>query len=392
MILFKIAPIKKNRVVFMSYNGKYTDSPLYLSELMAYTNPEFEQVWIVNEREKKNLPAHIKSFKKGSLCEYFVLGSANIIIDNVYCEKKYTRYAKDKMGGLMIRLHKFLMTKNKQFAYTTFHGLPLKKMGRDRVGSDVIDLICPNTTFLLDNDHSCKVFNRLTFGNISIYKIGSPRIEKLLIAASPKIQELKVKLHIPNKKKVLVYAPTFRNNSLSSSNGDVYRSGIQQLEEFNIDKLLDAFSQSLGDSWVLVLRFHRAVSQKVDWTKIESRHGDIVINGNISDDMNDYLTVCDALITDYSSCMFECSAIYKPCFLYVNDYENYLNSERGLYFDIEELPFPRATNFADLQKAIRDFSRGDYNEKIKAFHDRIGLVIDRNASLNIINYIAAHNK
>ena len=57
-------------------------------------------------------------------------------------------------------------------------------------------------------------------------------------------------------------------------------------------------------------------------------------------DVNNYefLNAADVLVTDYSSVFFDYSLTGKPVILFMYDYDKYMK-ERGVYFDIKELPF-----------------------------------------------------
>ena len=79
---------------------------------------------------------------------------------------------------------------------------------------------------------------------------------------------------------------------------------------------------------------------------------------------------CDLLITDYSSYMFDMAVAGKKCVLYVPDLKEYMRSERGLYFDITALPFPRAEDMRELCACVTDFE--DYERRCRAFLKEIG--------------------
>ncbi len=81
-----------------------------------------------------------------------------------------------------------------------------------------------------------------------------------------------------------------------------------------------------------------------------------VINGNLHDDMAEYLAVADALITDYSGSVFDFALTGKPGFLYTPDKDHYINDERGVYLELEQLPYDSAIDdekYADLEKRAR---------------------------------------
>ena len=68
--------------------------------------------------------------------------------------------------------------------------------------------------------------------------------------------------------------------------------------------------------------------------------------------MQELLAAADMLITDYSSCIWDYSFLYRPCFLYTPDLREYL-AKTGFYVDIHEWPFPICENMEDLEKQMK---------------------------------------
>ena len=67
--------------------------------------------------------------------------------------------------------------------------------------------------------------------------------------------------------------------------------------------------------------------------------------------------------------------------------DNYVNQERGIYFDIEELPFTLSKNQNELFSNVLCFDNNDYRRKIDCFFDSIGNVEDGHASERIVDLI-----
>ena len=99
-ILIKIIPIKKNRIVFISFGGHYSDSPKYICEEIHKLKPTAELVWLVDEKYKECVPTFAKAVKYNSFKSWYYYGSANIIIDNVYGEKEAILSGKDLISKL----------------------------------------------------------------------------------------------------------------------------------------------------------------------------------------------------------------------------------------------------------------------------------------------------
>ena len=60
-----------------------------------------------------------------------------------------------------------------------------------------------------------------------------------------------------------------------------------------------------------------------------------------------------ALITDYSSVFFDFSLTKKPIILFIYDYKEY-TADRGMYLDVQDLPFRKITSAKELGRCLRD--------------------------------------
>ena len=102
-------------------------------------------------------------------------------------------------------------------------------------------------------------------------------------------------------------------------------------------------------------------------------------------DIYDLLKISDALITDYSSLIFEFSVVDpKPVFSYAKDRDSY---DRGFYFDIDKLPYLFARTNKELIEGISTFDQIEYEKHLKLFYKEIDLVADGNASDRVVRYI-----
>ena len=84
--------------------------------------------------------------------------------------------------------------------------------------------------------------------------------------------------------------------------------------------------------------------------------------------------------------MFDFILTKRPCFLYTPDASEYQN-ERGYYMSFDELPFPRGNTNDELIEAIRNFDNDDYQQKISAFKEKIGLYDKGNAGKAVVDWI-----
>ena len=162
---------------------------------------------------------------------------------------------------------------------------------------------------------------------------------------------------------MVLYAPTFRSNKPSDFLGMDFKR----------------LKTSLGKKWIVGARLHPNVLESV------------VPEGAVSmsrySDMQELIVAADILITDFSSCMFDMAIAGKPCVLYAPDLEEYLEKERGLYFDIEKLPFPIAKDMDELCKILSTFDKKDYQNKLNRFMSEVGSFEDGYAAERVCEYI-----
>ena len=147
LLLYKIAPIKKHRFVFTSLNGHYSDHPKYICNALHNEDTSIEMIWLTDEKYRSQLPSWVKWYDIHSLAAEWIRGSAKALVDNVYCEKAYTVFASEKHASFKSKIYCFLRDKRNQNAYTTFHGIGMKRIGRDQIGNDVIDFVFCFPTF-----------------------------------------------------------------------------------------------------------------------------------------------------------------------------------------------------------------------------------------------------
>ncbi len=154
---------------------------------------------------------------------------------------------------------------------------------------------------------------------------------------------------IPPGKRVILYAPTFRGDSVGQARAD-------GLPDWRV--LRDA----LADDHVLLVRLHPFVREGL----VIDRELDGFLT-DVSDhpEINDLLHVADVLVTDYSSVIFEYALLGKPMVFFAPDLAAY-ERERGFYLDYRaDLPGPVVETTPDLAAALRE-STPDL-ERVQAF-------------------------
>jgi len=367
-IIFKIIPIKKNKIIMWSYTFKeYSCNPKYLTEYIISKNDNFDIVWVFNK--KMQLPddfsEEIRIIRFFSLRYLYEISTAKIIITNARINK-----------------NNFIFKRAKQYYIQTWHGtIPFKKVEKDALDnlseyykksilkdSKKCDLITSGCK------SSSDVYRNSFYYNGEILECGTPRIDFLFRENSHINKKVRDYYNIDKDKKILLYAPTFRNG--------------HALNIYDIDYkiLLKVLKSTYNTDWVILFRLHpnmKEESNKLD----EFSNGINYINASLYNDIQDLLIASDILITDFSSCMFDFLYLKKPCFLYASDYDDYINNNRGLYLDIKELPFDFAQNNNELVKNITNFKYNTYSDNSNAFLEKIGNFENGTACESIFNHI-----
>jgi len=292
---------------------------------------------------KDSLPQNVRFAQYNSLKYLWELATAAAWVDN-----------SRKNPGIRKR--------DKQFYVQTWHGTAALK----RIEKDAEDNLDEFYVAAAKNDSKlanvilsgCRFFTELCkkafWFDGEILECGSPRSDALFNVSEDKKLEVKKRLNVPENKKIVLYAPTFRAD--------------ENLECYNIDFLaaLDALFEKTGDEWVFCIRLHPNISEKADFIK----YSDKIINATNYPDLYELIPVCDLVISDYSSVMFDAGIINKDVILFVNDIDSYA-AERNFYFDVRKLPFPVAENNQELLDVIKNFDNDKYLKELDYFNTEV---------------------
>lgn len=363
---FNIMPLKKNKIVFSNFHGNgFGDNCKYIALRLLRQNQNLDLVWLVKPgTDKSGFPEGIRVVEMTDFRHVYELSTAKVWVDN-----------SRKMIGVKKR--------PRQFYLQCWHsGMSLKKIEGDmiqvsdpgymyfaRKDSSVTDLV-------LANSRQMEEIYRRAFGyTCEIRKTGTPRNDILADCAKHKF-DLYHKYSLPEDKKIVAYAPTFRNR------------GNCAAYNINLRELLRAVQARFGGEWICVQSLHPKVIDQYE--NLNTAENVINIKGYF--DMQELLAVADILVTDYSSTIFDFMITKKPMFLYATDWKHYENIERGMYFTREEMPCSVAENDKELHKNIIDFNHREYERRVKSFLTRWEVLEDGRASSRACEIIMEHLK
>ncbi|MBM0066069.1 CDP-glycerol glycerophosphotransferase family protein [Alkalicoccobacillus gibsonii] len=340
MLFLSFLPAQKKVVMFESFSGKqYSCNPKAIYEYMVEHNKNYDLLWSVNKQNKALFDeAGIPYVERFSLKWFVKMSRAGFWVTNS-------------------RMPSWILKPAHTTYIQTWHGTPLKRLVADMEevhmpGTDRESYIkgfheeAKNWDFLLSpNKYSTDIFKRAFQYQGEVVEVGYPRNDDLIKRNNNKdINDLKQKYNLPKDKKVILYAPTWRDH-------EYYKPGKYK---FKLQLDLNVMKQELGDEYVIILRMHSFVSESFDL----KAHSDFVFDFSSGVDITDLYLMSDVLITDYSSVFFDFALLKRPIIFYTYDIELYRGKIRGFYFNLEkEAPGPIAMN---TQQVILEIKKGDY--------------------------------
>lgn len=355
-------PIKKNKIIAWSDSFKnFGCNPKYIClYLLKHYPGKFDIVWVFDQNRDIPLdfPKEIRYVRYFSKEYLYEISTAKFIICNSRTGTAHFFKKRDEQKYIQTWHSSIRLKKIEKDAEQS---LPKKYIENAINDSKKIDIIVSGCDF------STNIFKNSFWYNGQILKSGTPRSDVLLNSEDnrKKVYDF---YNISYDKKLVLYAPTFRNNKKA----DLYGFDFKELST-----VLDE------NEYAFAYRLHPNITENLNVS-------DNIISMSKYPDMQELLSACDILFTDYSSCMFDMAIAKKKCFLYVPDLEEYISKERGLYFDINNLPFSLSKKMDDLCENIKIFNEESYISEIESFMKEIGSYEDGNAAKRISEYIISN--
>jgi len=367
--------------MFESFMGRgYSDSPkaLYQAMLADPRFSDFKFIWAFKYPEDFE---HHPEMERTQLVLYGAPG--------YYAAHARARYW---VTNSVIPAHVY--PRENQVYIQTWHGTPFKRLGADiaeessanakytaneitlrytREGQRLTYLLSPSgfttekfaSAFALSpNEVAAKIIEE-----------GYPRNDDLFHYTPERISEIKQELGIPADKKVILYAPTWRDNQ--------HVSGLGYTLSLPVD--FDKLQHELADEYVILFRAHYFVANEFDF----DRYAGFIKNVSNVSDINDLYIVSDLLVTDYSSVFFDYATLRRPILFYMYDLEEYVRDIRGFYFDLDELPGPVVKTEEEFVSAVRgtDAPSQELRERYDHFITRFAHRDDGHASHRVLERV-----
>ena len=236
--------------------------------------------------------------------------------------------------------------------------------------SAMCDLFLSNSVFLTE------VYRRAFWYQGEVLECGFPRNDMLFVPDREAENKVRGALGLAEGKRLALYAPTFRRD--------------QGLSVYDLDyrRLTEALGKRFGGEWLVLAKLHPNIAAKAGELNLDRRW---VVNASGYADIQDLYLACGALVTDYSSVMFDYMNTGKPCFLYVNDVESY-RGDRNFYFDLDSLPFVRSEDNDELERAVLEYEEERQRERTAAFCREWGIKEDGSAARRAADWLEGKSK
>ncbi|MFC8224756.1 CDP-glycerol glycerophosphotransferase family protein [Streptomyces sp. NPDC057287] len=347
-------PVRRGSVVFESHMGTcYGDSPRAVHEEVRARGLPLRCVWSYAD-SPAGFPADARLVRRWSWRYLWALARAEYWVDN---------------QGFPLHLGKPSGTTYLQ----TWHGSAYKRMGFDETRvrlqntpqrERLQQAVHRFDHFLVRSGHDERTLARAyRLPESTLLRTGYPRNDALLAARARDEAEgrlprpaLAAELGLPDHRKVVLYAPTFRGGP-----------GKRRRQRLLLDAA--AFAERFGDTYTLLVRAHY-----LEAASLPACPPGTVVDVSRHHDVSELLALADVLVTDYSSIMFDYALLDRPIVLFAPDLDAYA-AERGSYFDLrEKAPGPVAATEEELFSALARLkaSDTDFQERRAAFAEEFG--------------------
>ncbi|WP_042365544.1 bifunctional glycosyltransferase/CDP-glycerol:glycerophosphate glycerophosphotransferase [Streptacidiphilus neutrinimicus] len=342
------------QVLYDVFEGRsYSCSPRAVhEEMLRRGDGNVAHLWAVLD-QRMPTPPGARSVVIGSAEWYEALARSRWVVGNTHLPTELER----REGQVVVQ---------------TWHGTPLKKIGFDFENDWFTDTDYLRRlefearqwqVLLSPNRFSTPILRNAFRYEGEILESGYPRNDVLLAPDRElRADAVRRQLGLPPGKRVILYAPTWREHRLRLSHGG---------HHLDLQLDLDTMRRALGADHVLLVRPHAHVVDQVPGA------GDgFVWDVGSYPDIQDLYLVSDVLVTDYSSAMFDFAVTGRPMLFFTYDLELYRDTLRGFYIDFEATaPGPLLPTCDDVIAALRDLApavepyRGAYEVFRKTYCD-----------------------
>ncbi|MCL2859473.1 MAG: CDP-glycerol glycerophosphotransferase family protein [Oscillospiraceae bacterium] len=350
---------------YVKYYEKYSvDEKVILLESQHGENINGNIYYILKELSKnyKGYKLFVVISKK-SLSSTKKLIEKDIALDNItfvkFRSRKYFKIlSQAKYLFNDTSFEKRFIKKPNQIYLNTWHGTPLKTLGRSvknewyalgniQKNFIVADYLLYPSEFMMG--HMIEDYMLENICKAKVLLTGYPR--NTVFFDEAKREQIRKKFGLEGKE-VLAYMPTWRG----TTNQVEEEQQTMQLNSFLIE-----IDKKLKDNQVLYVNLHPFVGDKINYNQFNK-----IRIFSKEYETYEFLSVADCLITDYSSVFFDFAVTKRKIILFTYDEEEYLR-DRGMYLSLDDLPFHKVNTVDALMNDINMQYKIDYTEFIEKF-------------------------
>lgn len=372
---YKMVKVDPKLVIFIAFHGRgYSDNPRAIYEAMRQ-DPRFEGyrfIWFIKKHKQKQITIPGAEVKEYFSFSYFYYMS------------------KAKYWIINCKMPDYIAKKEEQVYLQTWHGTPLKRLAHDIEAAEDMtfyrsavsfaqmtqsyDIDVARYNYMISPNRFCtEVFqSAFRIQRERLIETGYPRNDFICNTTKEEMERMKEKYQLPKDKKVVLYAPTWRDNSYVASG-----------YTFELKADFHKWKEILGEEYIVVFKPHYLIINTYE--KDSSLQG-FLYSIPAEADICELYVISDMLITDYSSVFFDYAILKRPIYFYMYDIEEYANDLRGFYLDIhKDLPGDIYTNEDELLAAVKQDA---YDETAyQAFYERFCSCEDGKAAKRVIDIV-----
>lgn len=338
----------ENAVFFESFYGRNAScNPRAIDRELARVAPGIRRYWSVVDLSVE-VPDGAVAVIEGSPEWWRARGAARLLVVNDWLRRRYA----SRRGQVVLQ---------------TWHGTPLKKLALHRPGFDPRRMAAVVRegrrwdVLLAQNPYGARILRKAyAFLRRPVWVEGYPRNDVLVAGDASGIRST---LGLTDDERVILYAPTWRDDR------------EQMVDFLDLERLADA-----ADATLLVRGHSRTLLPGSD------AHGARIVDVTAYPDISELLLAADALITDYSSVMFDYTATGKPIYFFVPDVDHYRGELRGFYFDLAaHAPGPLLATQAEVEAALADPGVTDrYRDRYRRWRELFNARDDGHAAERVV--------
>lgn len=389
-------------LIFESNLGRnYSGNPraIYEEMLRRGWDKEMQICWLFTEPEKQSVPGRVTLLQRESLPTLMKMHRASIWVTDTrqptYIVKNPNTYYMMTWHGtplkkLALDLYDYLEAKKLQTAEQEQSEYSELKKNLDKQRKQWLRDSGQWNCLLAQNETAAELFRGCFWYQGEILCAGYPRNDKLVQyrdeqsvclqgeqngGTEKRATEVGAERGT-NQKRTILYAPTWREYE---SNG-LCDSRFEPPIDF--DQLYEVLK---AEDTEMIIKYHYYVKDKPDFTK----YGGVIRDSG--KDIAELYPICDMMITDYSSTMFDYAVLRRPMVFFAYDLERY-EAENGFYFDYAKLvPGPIVRTQGELFAVLKkEYDFDTYKERQEAFYQRFAAEDDGDAAAEAVNLLANH--